>query len=158
VSANNTNPAKPNEGSPIRVAPNPKQRKQLNNVFLDDWGYPDQSDEYDHFLCNIDGGPILRKLWHPQPNLNTPVDPLYYFPFISAKHEAIMHKYMDLSYLDPTLQERIYNIICHYWSVFDQKGIFIPVKHYECVIDTGNAQPISVKKILYGEHETIIMR
>jgi hypothetical protein len=157
VSGNSTDPAKPDEGSPIWVAPKPKQCKRLNNIFLDDWGYLDQSSEYDHVLCNIDGGPILHKLRHPQLDLKASVDPLYYSPFISAKHEAIMRKDMDLSHLDSALQERIYSIICHHWSVFDEKGVFIPVKHYECVIDTGNAWPISVKKILYGEHETIIM-
>ncbi len=42
--------------------------------------------------------------------------------------------------------------------MFDERGVFIPVKNYECVIDTGNARPIAVKKILYGELETVIMR
>jgi hypothetical protein len=41
--------------------------------------------------------------------------------------------------------------------VFDEKGIFVPVKHYECVIDTRNSQSIAVKKVLYGEQETMIM-
>ncbi len=41
--------------------------------------------------------------------------------------------------------------------MFDEKGIFIPVKNYECVINTGNAPPIAVKKILYGPKETHIM-
>jgi hypothetical protein len=107
VSADTTDPAKPDKGSPIWVAPKPKQRKRVNNIFLDDGGYLDQSNKYDHVLCNIDSGPILRKLWHPQPNLNAPVNPLYYSPFISAKHKAIMHKDMDLSHLDSALQERI---------------------------------------------------
>ena len=31
------------------------------------------------------------------------------------------------------------------------------MKNYECVIDTGAAHPIAVKKILYGEQETVIM-
>jgi hypothetical protein len=92
-----------------------------------------------------------------RPDLNAPVDPLYYPPFISANHEAIMRKDMDLSHLDPAPQERIYDTICRHWSDFDEKGVFVPVKHYKCVIDTGNAWPITVKKILYGEHETIIM-
>ena len=52
----------------------------------------------------------------------------------------------------------MYNVIRRCWSVFDEKGIFVPVKHYECVIDTGNSQPIAVKKVLYGEQETVIMR
>jgi hypothetical protein len=42
--------------------------------------------------------------------------------------------------------------------VFDKKGVFIPVKNYECMIDTGTARPIAVKKILYGMQELVIMR
>jgi hypothetical protein len=42
--------------------------------------------------------------------------------------------------------------------VFDSKGVFVPVKNYECVIDTENAPSIAAKKILYGECETVIMR
>ena len=68
-----------------------------------------------------------------------------------------MRKDLDLSHLDSNLQEKIYAIIQKYWSVFDEKGVFVPVKNYECVIDTGMARPISVKKILYGERETIVM-
>ncbi len=64
---------------------------------------------------------------------------------------------MDLLHLKPDLQERIYDVIRRHWYVFDKKGVFVPVKHYECVIDTGNGQPIAVKKILYGKRETIIM-
>jgi hypothetical protein len=41
---------------------------------------------------------------------------------------------------------------------FDKKGVFVPVKNYECVIDTGSAWPITVKKILYGEQELVMMR
>jgi hypothetical protein len=86
------------------------------------------------------------------------MDPLYYLPFIPEKHEAIMKRDMDLSHLEPNLQERIYNVIRCHWSVFDEKGVFVPIKHYECVIDTRNSRPIAVKKILYGEQETMIMR
>ncbi len=64
---------------------------------------------------------------------------------------------MDLLHLKPDLQERIYEVIRHHWSVFDKKGVFVPVKHYECVIDTGNSWPVTVKKILHGKQETIIM-
>ncbi len=63
---------------------------------------------------------------------------------------------MDLSHLEPDLQERIYDILRRHWSVFDEKGVFVPVKHYKCVIDTGNSWPIAVKKILYGKQETVI--
>jgi len=43
-------------------------------------------------------------------------------------------------------------------DVFDDKGVFIPVKNYECVIDAGDAKPITIKKILYGPKEIPIMR
>jgi hypothetical protein len=108
-------------------------------------------------LHDIDGGPILHELWHPKPDLSAPMDPLYYLPFIPEKHKAIMKCDMDLSHLEPNLQERIYNVSRCHWSVFDEKGIFVPVKHYECVLDTRNSRPIAVKKILYGKRETAIM-
>jgi hypothetical protein len=116
------------------------------------------SDDYDHVLHDVDGGPILRKLRHPKPDLSAPIDPLYYSPFVAEKHEKIIKRDMDLLHLKPNLQERIYGIIRRHWSVFDKKGVFVPVKHYECVINTGNSRPIAVKKILYGEQETVIMR
>jgi len=48
-------------------------------------------------------------------------------------------------------------LIVKYWSVFDDCGVFVPVRNYECVIDTGNAHPIAVKKIMYGPKEIPIM-
>jgi hypothetical protein len=75
-----------NGNAPIRVSPKPKHHKRLNNVFLDDHGFPDVSDNYDHVLPDVDSGPILRKLWHPKPDLSAPMNPLYYLPFIPEKH------------------------------------------------------------------------
>jgi hypothetical protein len=146
------------ESSPIRVDPKPKRCKCLQNVFLDNRGFPNQSNDYDHMLHGVDGGPVLRKLRNPQPDLQAAIDPAYYSPFVPEKHEALMRKDMDLSHLNPALQEKIYTIIHGLWSVFDEKGVFTPVKNYECVIDTGTTQPIAVKKILYGEWELVIMR
>ena len=65
------------------VSPKPKHRKQLQNVFLDDRGFPDQSNEYDLVLHDIDGSPILRKLRHPMPDLNGPIDPCFDNLFIA---------------------------------------------------------------------------
>jgi hypothetical protein len=142
----------------IRVAPKPKCRKRMNNFFLDDHGFPDQSDEYNHMLHDIEGGPILQKMHHPAPDLDGDVDLAFHAPFFPVKHDNQMRKDLDLSHLDPHLQERIYGLTRKYWSVFDEKGVFVPVKNYECVINTGTSQPISVKKILYGKCKTIIMR
>jgi len=97
--------ARAEEGTPIWVAPKAKRQKRLQNVFLDDRGFPDQSDEYDHLLHNIDGGPVLRKLKHPALDLNAPVDPVFFSEFIPEKHEAQLRQDVDLSHLDPYLQE-----------------------------------------------------
>ncbi len=121
---------------PIRVAPKAKRQKRLQNVFLDNREFPDQSNEYDHLLHNIDGGPVLRKLKHPSLDLTAPVDPAFFSEFILEKHEAEMRRDVDLSHLDPDLQERIYSMIQEFWSVFNSRGIFVPVKFYECIIDT----------------------
>ena len=51
-------------------------------------------------LHDIDGGPILRKLRHPMPDLNGPIDPRFDNPFIAEQHEALMRKKTDLSHLD----------------------------------------------------------
>jgi hypothetical protein len=41
--------------------------------------------------------------------------------------------------------------------VFDEHGIFVPVQHYQCIIDTGSAAPIAIKQIRYGQWEIPIM-
>ena len=69
-----------------------------------------------------------------------------------------MRNDIELSHLSLTLQEKLYQIIRDHWSVFDEKGVFVPVKNYECLIDTGSARPIAVKNILYDKLETKQMR
>jgi hypothetical protein len=127
-------------------------------VFLDDRGFPDQSNNYDHLLHSIDGGQVLRKLRHPMPDLNRPINLHFNCPFIPAEHKDVMRKQVDLSHLKSDQQEQVYSFICEFWPVFDKRGVFVPVKNHECVIDTGTAHPIAIKKILYGEQETVIMR
>ncbi len=69
-----------------------------------------------------------------------------------------MKQDLDLSHVDPHVQEEIYALVKKNWSVFDEKGIFVPVQNYECVINTGNDLPIVIKTILYRPKETSIMR
>jgi hypothetical protein len=109
-------------------------------------------------LHDINGGPILRKLKHPKPDLDAPLNPAYHLEFIPKKHKAQMRKDVNLSHIAPNLQEQVYSMIRKSWSVFDSKGVFIPVKHYECIINTGTTRPIAMKKIFYGECKTVIMR
>ena len=73
---------------PIRVAHKPTHQKCFHNVFYDDRGFPDQSDEFDNLLHSVDGGPLLRKLLHPAPNLDGPVDPIFLSVFNPEVHKT----------------------------------------------------------------------
>jgi hypothetical protein len=142
---------------PIPPANKQKQRCWISNVFIDDRGFPNESDHYDNLLYNIEGGPILQKLKHPPPPLDE-VYPGFFSAYDESKHGEQLRQDLDLSHLDTQVQEKIYALVKKYWSVFDEKGVYVPVKNYECVIDTGDSLPIAVKKILYGPREIPIMR
>ncbi len=124
----------------------------MHNVFIDNRGFPNQLDEFDTLLHNIDGGPVLRKLKHPPPYLDM-TDPLFSFSYDELLHSKCLYRYLDLSYLATTLQQIIYALIKKYRLVFDNCGMFVLVKNYKCVIDTGGMQLITVKNIQYGPKE-----
>jgi hypothetical protein len=124
---------------------------------MDDQGFPDQSDEYDMLLHNINGGSILQKLKHPPPPLDVH-DPQFHFVFDESIHGERLREQLDLSHLDSSIQLAVLNLVKKYWSVFDKRGVWVPVRNYECVIDTGNTPLIAVKKIQYGPKELLIMR
>ncbi len=73
-------------------------------------------------------------------------------------HGAQLAKDLYISHLDPTHAEQLISLIKGYWSILEEHGTFKPVRGYQCVIDTGNAKPIAVKKMMYGPKETVIMR
>jgi hypothetical protein len=91
-------------------------------------------------------------------DFNGPIDPSFDHPFIPDEHDALMRKKVDLTHLTADQQTKVYDLICKFWPVFDARGVFVTVKNYECVIDTSTACPIAIKKIFYGERETVIMR
>jgi hypothetical protein len=131
--------------------------KKYQNAFYNDWGYPDQSHEFDVILHNIDGGTIVCKRKHPAPPLNK-VDPTFFVKYDKAIHGATLRKFINLLHLLTCVQQQVYCLLQKYWSIFDNKGLFVPVKDYQRVIDTGAARPISAKKIQYGPRKTPIMR
>ncbi len=139
------------------MANKPKWHKRLPDVFVDNRGFPDKTKHYDALLRNIDGGVTLRKLKHLPPPLDK-VDPLFFCRYNKATDGEQMRCDLDLSYLEPHICNRVYTLVMKYWSIFDKNGVFVPVKNYECVIDTGDSPPIAVKRIMYGPKETPIMR
>ena len=98
------------------------------NVFLDDRGFPDESDKFDYLAHSVDGGPILRKLKHPAPDLNGEVDPWFLSVFDPDVHETTLRLSLDLSHLPLNTQEKVYALVREFWSVFDTKGYSVPVK------------------------------
>ena len=149
--------ATPNlQKDPIRVAAKGKKGKRRKNVFIDDRGFPDQSDEFDYLLHRTGGAKIIRKRLHPAPSLDVH-DPLFHFPFDEVLHGEKLRKELQIDHLPRQIQNRLTNLIKKYWTIFDERGLFVPVRDYECVIDTGSARPITVSNINYGPRETPIM-
>jgi hypothetical protein len=120
--------------------------KKRQNVFYDDGGYPDQSHDFDVLLHNIDGGTILQKRKHPAPPLDD-IDPRFFAVYDQGKLSIC----------------RISTQVCNIKFIASSRNTgwlswqFVPVKDYECVINTGTARPICVKKIQYGPRKTPIM-
>ncbi len=108
-------------------------------------------------LHNTDGGTVLCKRKHPAPALDG-INPCFESTYCKATHGARLQTELDLSHLDRTVHDQVYCLIQRYWSVFDDKGQFVSVKDYQCVINTGTARPICVKKIHYGPRDIPIMR
>jgi hypothetical protein len=131
--------------------------KKRSNVFLDDQGFLDQSHKFDIILHNIQGGPILRKRKHVAPPLDE-INPRFHSHYNKARHGQKLCGKLSLSHLDNAVQDAVYKILQKYWSVFDDKRQFIPVKDYKFSINTGSARPICIKKINYSPREIPIIR
>jgi hypothetical protein len=113
--------------------------KRMSNIFLDDRGFPYQSHEFD----------IIQ---HSSPPLDD-VDPRFEPHYDKARHGEGLRSELDFSHLVPPICNHGNSLLQKYWSVFDDKGLFIPVKDYKCFIDMGSTRTICVKKIKYDPWE-----
>ncbi len=111
--------------SPIRVTPKPKSCRKLQNVFYDNHGFPDQSDEFDHLLKNIEGGVILHKKKHPQPPLNVN-NPTFNYKFDEALHAAKIISELLLDHLSLADATEVVALIKQYWTMFNKRGYLHP--------------------------------
>ena len=68
-----------------------------------------------------------------------------------------LNKELNLSHPPTNVQKLVRNLVIEYWSFFADRGLLVPLKDYECIINTGTAQPISVSKINYAPRKTPIM-
>ncbi len=135
---------------PIRVTPKMRgNSSKCRNVFMDDRGFPDQSNEFVSLLHNVNGGTILCKRKHPAPKLDN-INPRFHVVYNDKLHGKQLCQNLNLSHLVPSLRTQVYGLIQKYYSVLADKGQFVPMKDYSCMINTGFAKPIAVKKIHYG--------
>jgi hypothetical protein len=132
--------------SPIRVSPKPKVQgaKRSKNIFFDNRGFPNESEEYTQLLHNIDGGIILRKKKFPTPPLDN-IDPEFNWVYLEELHGEKLRTGLDLSHLLPEQAAALLTLIKEFWCIFDECSTFIPVHNYECIIDTGTSRPIAIK-------------
>jgi hypothetical protein len=72
---------------PIQVARKIRWMK-CSSVFLDDWGFPDQSHKFDVILHNIQGGPILCKCKHAVPPLDK-IDPQFHSHYNASETQFL---------------------------------------------------------------------
>ncbi len=126
-------------------------------MFFDDRGFPDELEEYDQLLHNIEGGVILWKKKFPTPPLDI-VDPTFNWVYCDDLHGEKLKTELDVSHLAKDEAEALVTLIKEYWCVFDNRGTFILVCNYKCIIDTGTASSIAIKRIRYGTQEIPIMR
>ncbi len=86
------------------------------------------------------------------------VDPTIHYDFDDMLHGAQLARDLDISQLYPSHAKQLIVLIKQYWAVFNEHRTFTHVHGYQCVIDTGNAKLIAIKKIMYDPKETVIMR
>merc|ERR1719291_144577 len=101
-------------------------------------------------------GPLLRKRQHP-PRALSDIDPKFNNVFVESEHREYLNKHLKLDHLPENQQKIIESLIIEKWPVFNPLGLAVPVRDYECVIDTGTNRPVAVKNATYGPNESIII-
>ena len=121
-------PEDPLHPAPICVAPKPTacSSKKSCNVFYNNRGHPDKSEDYNQLLHNIDGGTILHTKKSPTPPIDVD-DPTFNHVFSDELHGELLRSQLDLSHLLPEDANALLAVIKEYWCVLDKRGTFTPV-------------------------------
>jgi hypothetical protein len=141
---------------PIRI-PKPPYRKKRPNIFKEGPSeIPDPMSDFQFLHQQKVGNTIKRSTKLPREEND--LDPQFQLKFDESKHGDELRKNLCL---DPTIPREIknelINIIKEYWSCFCEEKVTVPIRDYECVIDTGTAKPIHVRNMRYGPNETPVM-
>jgi hypothetical protein len=111
------------------------------------------------YLHQEEVGKVIRKCSVP-PLRDADIDP----KFTSREYNKLidgdyLRRNLNIgSSVDDTTRLQVTNLVKKYWCCFVEENVKIPIRNYECVIDTGDHMPLSVRNIRYGLHETPIMQ
>jgi hypothetical protein len=113
--------------------------------------HSDDKDNHDYtFVFKDQIGQSLRK---PK-DLIPPLIPSNLWRFSAETDSAELERIIRFDKNTPDiLKRRITEFVKEFWDVFYEDGVKSPIISYELVIDTGDHQPIAVKKPHYGLHE-----
>ena len=82
---------------------------------------------------------ILWKKKFPTPPLDVK-DPAFNWVYSDDLHGEKLKTKLDLSHLEEDKAAALVALIKEYWCVFDDRGTFVTVRNYECIIDTGTGR------------------
>ena len=137
------------------MSPATKQKFRSSTLF-DDWGFPDEQTHWKSMVPSSSSGRLICKRLHPAPDINS-VDINFGEVFDTVLHGPELAK-LSLSHLTPPQRTTLLNLIKNYWRIFSKKGVTVPVKDYQCEIDTGRARPIACKNPSFGPRELPIIK
>ena len=107
-------------------------------------------------LPEVKAGRLICKQKHVTPPL-TDIDPNFGVEYNEEIHGNMLCAGLDVLHLTPSQQTIITALIKKYWCVFSKEGVTIPVKNYECEINTGDAKPIACMNVTFGPRKLPII-
>ena len=81
---------------------------------------------------------MLRKCQHVLLPLGV-IDPDFHSIHDEKSHREKLNKELNLSHFPKHVQTLVRNLVINSWLFFADKGLFVPVKDYEYIIDTGTS-------------------
>jgi hypothetical protein len=141
---------------PVVVQKGNWTKKKKPNLFRD-INLPDELEGFD-FLFEKTSGKVVSRSSKTMLGPNN-IHPAFKLKFDDKLHGTEFRKRLKF-HPDANKEgvQRITELVKEYWCCFCKANVPIPIKDYECHIDTGTAKPTVAKGIRFGFHERPIMQ